>query len=58
MNRTEFIRKLFRYLLFLLLAAIAAVAGSRSTLASDCSSCPGKGLCKDENDCSRYLSKK
>jgi hypothetical protein len=58
MIRSEFIRKLFRYLLFMLLAAIAAVAGSRATLASDCSSCPGKGICNGENDCSPYLRKK
>jgi len=58
MNRTEFIAKAFRYILFMALAAIAAIAGSRSSLASDCSTCPGKGICKGETDCSTYISKK
>jgi hypothetical protein len=57
MNRNEFINKFFRYLLFIILAVIAAVAGSRATLASDCSTCAGKGLCSGESDCSRYLKK-
>jgi len=57
MKRIEFIKKLFRYLLFALLAVIAAIAGSRATLASDCSSCPGKGVCRGESDCSAYLKK-
>jgi hypothetical protein len=57
MNRNDFINKLFRYLLLALLAVIAAIAGSRATLASDCSSCPGKGVCRGESDCSAYLKK-
>jgi hypothetical protein len=58
MKRTEFIKKLFRYLLFLLLAVVAIITGSRATLVSDCSSCAGKGICNGESDCSQYLSKK
>jgi hypothetical protein len=55
MNRTDFIKTAFRYLLFSLLALIAIVTGSKAVLASDCSSCPGKGICKGDIDCDKYL---
>ncbi|MGD0581676.1 MAG: hypothetical protein ABR974_01880 [Bacteroidales bacterium] len=55
MNRTDFIKTAFRYLLFGLLAFIAIVAGRKAVPASDCSSCPGKGICKGEIDCEKYL---
>jgi hypothetical protein len=58
MNRNEFIKKVFRYLLLAILALIAAVTGSRVTLASDCSTCAGKGICRGESDCSQYIRKK
>jgi hypothetical protein len=58
MNRNEFIKKVFRYLLFALLALITAITGSRVTMASDCSSCAGNGICKGESDCSQYIKKK
>jgi hypothetical protein len=56
MNRDDFIRKIVRYLLFGFLAGIAFLAGSRIVTGSDCSSCPGKGICRGETDCSTYLS--
>jgi hypothetical protein len=56
MNRNDFVKKVVRYLLFGLLAGIALLTGSRVVTASDCSSCPGKGICKGDTDCSTYLS--
>jgi hypothetical protein len=55
MTRSDFIIRVFRYILFGLLSVIAAIAGSRVVSGADCSSCPGKGLCVGESDCSRYL---
>ncbi|MCU0461196.1 MAG: hypothetical protein MUF36_04160 [Bacteroidales bacterium] len=57
MDRSAFIKKLIRFLLFGLLVTIAAITGSRIVNGSDCSSCPGKGICKSEDDCSIYLSR-
>jgi hypothetical protein len=58
MNRIEFLKKVIRYLLFGLLAVIVALTGSRTVVGSDCSSCPGKGICSGESDCSTFLSEK
>ena len=56
MNRTEFLRKLVRYMLFLLLGIIAIALGNRIVAGSECTACPGKGICTGESDCSKYLS--
>jgi hypothetical protein len=56
MERKEFLMKLMRYLLFGLLALVAAITGGRTVSGSDCSVCPGKGICKGESDCSRFLN--
>jgi hypothetical protein len=56
MKRVEFINKAIRYLLFGLLAGTALLTGSRAVTGSECSSCPGKGICKGEPDCSTFLS--
>jgi hypothetical protein len=56
MKRVEFINKAIRYLLFGLLAGIALITGSRIATGTDCSSCPGKGICSGESECSTYLS--
>jgi hypothetical protein len=58
MNRIEFVKKIIRYLLFGLLGGIAFLTGSRIAAGSDCSSCPGKGICVGESDCSTFLSDK
>jgi len=58
MNRNQFVKVLFRYLLLIFLAVIALITGSRVIMASDCSSCPGNDICHGESDCSQYLSKK
>jgi hypothetical protein len=56
MNRIEFIKKVIRYLLFGFLAGIALLTGHRIVTGANCSSCPGKGICSGETDCSTYLS--
>jgi hypothetical protein len=56
MKRSEFVKKVIRYLLFGLLALVAVVTGSKAVTGSDCSSCPGKGICAGESDCSTFLS--
>jgi len=56
MNRTEFVKSAIRFLLLLVLAGIAILLGSRTVTGSNCSSCPGNGICRGEPDCSKYLS--
>ena len=56
MNRLDFIKKVIRYLLFGFLALISAIAGSKVAAGADCNSCPGKGICSGESDCSTFLS--
>ena len=55
-SRKEFLSKGIRYILFLALALVAVILGTRSSLASDCSACPGKGICSGETDCTKFLS--
>jgi hypothetical protein len=55
MNRSEFVKKVIRYLLFGLLGGITLLAARRIVTGTDCSACPGKGICKGESDCSQYL---
>jgi len=56
MNRAEFFKKIIRYTLVIILAAVAFVLGSRSVSANNCSGCPGIGICNGESDCSKFLS--
>jgi hypothetical protein len=58
MNRTEFLNKAIRFLLFGLLALIAVLTGSRAVTGNDCSACPGKGICRGDTDCTIFLSEK
>jgi hypothetical protein len=54
LTRPEFLRKLARSLLLAFLAFLALALGSRTVSGKDCSTCPGKGLCTGDNDCSKY----
>ena len=56
MSRIEFLKKVIRYILFGLLSIVAVITGTRSVAANNCSSCPGKGICKGESDCSTFLT--
>jgi hypothetical protein len=57
MKRKDFIRKIIQYLLFGILSSIAIFLGSRAVSGNNCSSCPGKGICSGETDCSKYSQK-
>lgn len=57
-SRNNFLKKIGRLLLLSVLAAVALILGNRITSVNNCDSCPGRGLCKGENDCSNYLSGK
>ena len=56
MSRTVFLRKLVQLILFSVLGIIALTLGRKTVSGSDCSSCPGKGICKGEIDCSKFLT--
>jgi hypothetical protein len=58
MNRVEFIKRIIRFLLFGVLAAIVAITGSKAVAGGNCSTCPGKGICSGETDCLTFLSEK
>jgi hypothetical protein len=55
-NRIEFIKKVIRYLLVGLLVIIGMIGGRKVVTGTSCASCPGKGICRGETDCSVYLS--
>ena len=56
MNRNEFIRRVVRYILLVLLTGITILLGNRIVTGTDCSACPGKGICAGDIDCSKFLS--
>jgi len=41
-----------------ILAFIVIILGRRISTTNDCSNCPGKGICKGDVDCSKYLQGK
>jgi hypothetical protein len=57
MNRTEFVTRAIRYLLFGLLGLMMVLVGNKVSAGTDCNVCPGKGICGGEPDCSKYLKK-
>jgi hypothetical protein len=54
MTRPDFFKKLIRYMLLLLITIIALALGNKVVTGSNCSSCPGKGICSGETDCNKY----
>ena len=54
MTRNEFLKKLGRYILLLLMAVIVLALGSKVITANDCSTCAGKGICNGKTDCNKY----
>jgi hypothetical protein len=54
MDRIDFLRKLIRYILILLIGVIVFALGNKVVTGKDCSVCPGKGICNGETDCSKY----
>lgn len=57
MKREDFIKNIIRYILFGMLAFIVVFVGNKAVASSDCTSCPGKGMCSGEIDCSKFLKK-
>ena len=54
-TRVEFVRGIIRILIVSVLAFIAVSLGSRAvTGEQDCSGCPGKGVCRGEDDCRKF----
>jgi hypothetical protein len=37
------------------MAIIVLALGNKVISGSDCSACPGKGICKGESECNKYL---
>jgi hypothetical protein len=56
LTRAEFINRLVRAGLFILLAIIIFALGKKIVTGRECSSCPGKDICAGESDCSTFLS--
>ncbi len=54
-SRNNFLKKIGRVILLSVLAAIVLIIGGRIASGSSCDNCPGRGLCKGDNDCSNYL---
>jgi hypothetical protein len=54
MTRPDFFKKLIRYMLLLLIAFIAFALGNKVVTGSNCSACPGNGICSGETDCNKY----
>jgi hypothetical protein len=57
MNRIDFFKKLGRYILLMLMAFIVMAVGKRVVTGSDCSECPGNGICRGESDCVNFQIK-
>jgi hypothetical protein len=54
MNRQDFLKRLIRYGLLAILSLIVFALGNRVVTGTDCSSCPGKGVCNGKTDCNKY----
>lgn len=57
-TRTYFLRKLIRYILVAFLAGLALLLGNRTVHGTNCSNCPGEGICNGKIDCNKYLKAK
>jgi hypothetical protein len=54
MNRYDFLIRLIRYGLLVLLTIIVFALGNRVVTGKDCSVCPGNGVCNGKTDCNKY----
>jgi hypothetical protein len=54
-TRTDFIKKTIQAGLFALLTLLLLILGGRVVTGTDCSKCPGKGICKGESDCGNFI---
>ena len=58
MNRKKFIDTFLRAALLAGLAFLLFSLGRKASAANNCSSCPGKGICNGQSDCSLFLKNK
>ncbi|NLV19632.1 MAG: hypothetical protein GXY51_09145 [Bacteroidetes bacterium] len=54
-KRSDFLKDMMRIVFGVFLAGMALILGKRTVEGSTCSSCPGKGICRGEIDCIKYL---
>jgi hypothetical protein len=54
-SRDDFVKKLIRAGLFVVLAFITFFLGKKAETGKGCSECAGKGICNGESDCVKYL---
>jgi hypothetical protein len=54
MRRNDFIKRLIQLALLGILTLVAVLLGGKTVKEDDCYVCPGKGICRGENDCSIY----
>lgn len=54
MSRSDFFKKLGKYILLMLIAMIVISLGKKIAGANDCSTCAGKGICNGRTDCNKY----
>jgi hypothetical protein len=57
-NRAGFLKNMIRIIMGSFLVFIAVVLARKITIASDCSSCPGRGICKGDSDCEKFLTER
>jgi hypothetical protein len=54
MTRKELLKKLGRYVLLMIMAAIVLLLGNKVVAANNCNTCAGKGICNGKADCNKY----
>lgn len=54
MTRTEMVKRLGRYLLLMVMAAIVLLLGNKVISGNNCETCAGKGICNGKTDCNKY----
>lgn len=54
LSRKNFILRLIRAGLAIILLVIAYFLAGKTVAGKDCSVCPGYGVCKGETDCDKY----
>ena len=57
MNRKDFLHKIVRYGMLVLLGGLSFMLGKKLVYQKDCHSCPEYATCADTNNCKIELSK-
>ncbi|NSW94560.1 MAG: hypothetical protein HPY62_07615 [Bacteroidales bacterium] len=53
-SRKDFVSKLIRAGLAMILLFLAYLLGSKAVAGKECSDCPGYGICRGNDDCSTF----